>query len=128
MLYAQAVTNVLENALHYSPAGTAVELTARLEAGALVLEIRDHGQGLPPGSEAQLFEKFWRGDTRRSRSGAGLGLTIARGIAEAPGGTLTAANHPRGGAVFRLSVPLAGEPPPMESEAAELPGGPGATA
>jgi two-component system sensor histidine kinase KdpD len=119
VLYAQAVTNVLENALHYSPSGTPVELTATLEAGMLALEIRDHGTGLPAGGEQHLFEKFWRGDSRRARSGAGLGLTIARGIAEAHGGTLTAANHPAGGAAFRLLVPIEGEPPDVEPDAGE---------
>ncbi len=119
VLYAQAVTNVLENALHYTPAGTPVELTASLESGVLALEIRDHGAGLPAGSEQQAFEKFWRGDARRERAGAGLGLTIARGIIEAHGGQLTVRNHAGGGAAFRLEVPAAGEPPALEPEQGE---------
>jgi two-component system sensor histidine kinase KdpD len=122
VLYAQAVTNVLENALYYSPSGTPVELTAALEGGQLVLEIRDHGVGLPAGGEEKVFEKFWRGDSRRPRSGTGLGLTIARGIAEAHGGRLTAQNHPAGGAVFRLVVPLEGRPPELEREPGEATG------
>jgi two-component system sensor histidine kinase KdpD len=122
VLYAQAVTNVLENALHYSPSGTPVELTAALRDGELALEIRDHGVGLPAGGEEKVFEKFWRGDSRRPRSGTGLGLTIARGIAEAHGGRLTAQNHPTGGALFRLVVPVEGRPPELEREPGESTG------
>ena len=119
MLYAQAVTNLLENALRYTPAGTPVELTASLTGGVLALEVRDHGPGLPAGGAGQVFEKFWRGEARSGRAGAGLGLTIARGIAKAHGGQLLAADHPEGGAVFRLEVPVAGEPPGIESEPGE---------
>ena len=119
VLYAQAVTNLVENALHYTPAGSPVELTASLAGGLLVLEVRDHGHGLPAGGESLVFEKFWRGDARRSRAGAGLGLTIARGIALAHGGRLVAANHPQGGAVFRLEVPAGSEPPRIEPEGEE---------
>ncbi|MEQ1833619.1 MAG: sensor histidine kinase KdpD, partial [Candidatus Eisenbacteria bacterium] len=119
VLYAQAVTNLVENALHYTPSDTPVELTASLAGGMLVLEVRDHGAGLPAGGEQQVFEKFWRGDARRARAGAGLGLTIARGIAVAHGGRLLAANHPQGGAVFRLEVPAGGDPPSVEPEAPE---------
>jgi two-component system sensor histidine kinase KdpD len=119
VLYAQALTNVLENALLHSPPGAPVELTAQLSPDALVLEIRDHGPGLPEGGVERVFEKFWRGNLRQDRPGAGLGLTIARAIAEAHGGTLTAANHPQGGATFRLSVPMVGVPPSVERDAAE---------
>jgi two-component system sensor histidine kinase KdpD len=119
VLYAQAVTNLVENALHYTPAGSPVELTASIAADRLVLEVRDHGHGLPAGGETQVFEKFWRGDARRGRADAGLGLTIARAIASAHGGRLVAANHPQGGAVFRFEVPSGGEPHEVESEAHE---------
>lgn len=77
-----------------------VELTVRSE-GALVYEVRDRGPGLPAGDPEQLFAPFF---TTRAR-GTGLGLTIARRLVEAHGGTLSAANHPDGGAVFTVRIP-----------------------
>ena len=70
-------------------------------AGDLVYEVRDHGEGLPPGDSERLFEPFF---TTRAR-GTGLGLAVARRLAEAHGGTITAANHPLGGAVFTVRIP-----------------------
>jgi len=126
VLYAQAVTNVLENALRHTPAGTPIEITAMLADGVLALAVRDHGPGLPAGSETRVFEKFWRGDARRDRAGSGLGLTIARAVAVAHGGQLSAANHPQGGAVFTLEVPAGDEPPVVDAETAETPDAAGA--
>ncbi len=71
------------------------------DPGALVYEVRDHGDGLPPGDPERLFEPFF---TTRAR-GTGLGLAVARRLTEAHGGTITAANHPLGGAVFTVRIP-----------------------
>lgn len=67
----------------------------------LIYEVRDHGDGLPPGDPERLFEPFF---TTRAR-GTGLGLAVARRLTEAHGGTITAANHPLGGAVFTVRIP-----------------------
>jgi signal transduction histidine kinase len=73
-----------------------------------VLTVRDGGQGIPETALPPIFERFYRADRGRSRArgGSGLGLAIARRLAEAHGGTLSAANHPQGGAVFTLTLPV----------------------
>ncbi len=96
---ARAIHNLVDNALQASPDGE-VELTVARDGGDAVVTVRDHGPGIPPGAEAQIFEPFV---TTRVR-GTGLGLAVARRITEQHGGTLTAANHPSGGAVFTLRL------------------------
>ncbi|HEY7376833.1 MAG TPA: DUF4118 domain-containing protein [Polyangia bacterium] len=112
VLLEQVFVNLLENAAKYTPAGSAVEIVARApaDAGAIAIEVADHGPGIPPGDEGRLFEKFFRGRQAGS-SGAGLGLAICRGVIDAHGGTIAAANRPGGGAVFRMTLPIVGSPP-----------------
>jgi two-component system sensor histidine kinase HydH len=98
---ARAVHNVIENALQATFAEESVELRIEHAKDETRIEVRDHGPGLTKGSEAQIFEPFI---TTRVR-GTGLGLAVARRIAEQHGGTLTGENHPAGGALFRLSFP-----------------------
>ena len=75
----------------------------------------DHGSGLPPGDERRVFEKFFRIQRPGGRRGIGLGLAICRAIVEAHQGTIAAANRPGGGgAVFRFTLPRAGEPPVID--------------
>lgn len=104
----QIITNLLSNALRHTPAGGKIELNVYRQAETLLLSLRDSGPGIPPESLSRIFERFYRADRARSRAegGSGLGLAIARQFAEAHGGTLTAANHPEGGAVFTLRLPL----------------------
>lgn len=97
----QALTNLLRNALQASPPGVPPTTRVAVEAGRLVFLIRDHGAGLPRGDEDRIFEPFF---TKRT-SGTGLGLAVARRVAELHGGSLTAGNHPQGGAEFRLALP-----------------------
>lgn len=73
--------------------------------GTVELNVRDHGPGIPPGDLERVFERFYRADPARSPAGTGLGLAIAAGIAAAHGGTIAAANHPDGGAVFTVTLP-----------------------
>ncbi len=114
VLLEQVFVNLLDNAVKYTPPGSAVSISARVEGDRVMAEVRDEGPGLPPGSEQEVFEKFVRAGPREVR-GAGLGLAICRGIVEAHGGLLVARNGPQGGAVFSLSLPL-GEPPPVPAE------------
>lgn len=76
-------------------------------AGQIVIRIRDHGPGIAPDQLARVFEPFYRIETSRSRQsgGTGLGLTIARNIAEQHGGSLTLRNHPDGGLEALLTLP-----------------------
>ncbi len=97
----QVLTNLIRNALQASPASADVEVAAALHDGDLVLTVRDHGAGLPPGDPADLFEPF---HTTRTQ-GTGLGLTVARRLVELHHGTIHAFNHEGGGAVFRVVLP-----------------------
>jgi two-component system sensor histidine kinase HydH len=95
----QVIENLVRNA---GQAGEGpVEISVQPGASSVVLEVRDHGEGIPAGQEERIFEPFV---TTRTR-GTGLGLSIARRIVERHGGTVVASNHPQGGAVFRLTLP-----------------------
>jgi two-component system sensor histidine kinase KdpD len=119
VLIEQALFNLLDNALKYSPSGSGIDVTAALEAGALAIAVADRGTGLPAGQEEGVFEKFARGARQGEPGGIGLGLAIVRGIAAAHGGHVRAANRDGGGAVFTLELPLVGTPPAApEGEAA----------
>ena len=78
----------------------------------VVVTVRDHGPGLPPGEETRVFEKFHRGVAEGAQSGFGLGLTICKVIVKAHGGEIGARNAADGGAEFRFTLPRSGEPPP----------------
>jgi two-component system sensor histidine kinase KdpD len=102
-LFAQALANILHNAVIYTPKDTPIETTASLHGSKLRLIIRDHGPGLPSGEERRVFEKFYRAKGSPA-GGTGLGLAIARGFVQAMGGDITARNHPDGGAEFVIEV------------------------
>jgi two-component system, OmpR family, sensor kinase len=105
----QLLGNLLRNALVHTPAGTPIEVTLARAGEAARLEVRDHGPGLPPGTDAgALFERFWRaeGGRERGRAGAGLGLAIVAGVVERHGGRVQAADAPGGGASFVVTLPL----------------------
>ena len=108
------IANLVGNALRHG--GPPVTVTARAEPrgrgeGRLVLEVRDHGPGLPEAAIPHLFDRFFKADTARARSeGSGLGLAIAWENAQLHGGHIEARNHPDGGAVFTASLPLHGDP------------------
>jgi two-component system sensor histidine kinase BaeS len=108
----QVLGNLISNALRHTPPGGTVEVLVRCQDGAagrlVQLEVHDSGEGIPAEALDHIFERFYRADTSRSRSagGTGLGLAIARQLVEAHGGRLEAANHPQGGAVFTLSLPV----------------------
>ena len=102
-----ALRNLLQNAVQATPdGGEPVEVRIGKERREIVIEVRDHGPGLAPGAEAQIFDPFVTTKTR----GTGLGLSIARRIAEQHDGTLTGETHGEGGALFRLVLPLESKP------------------
>jgi two-component system sensor histidine kinase KdpD len=103
ILFEQVLLNLLENAAKHTPPGTRIDVVARRQAAEVVIEIADRGAGLPPGSPERLFEKFYRGPGVRG-AGAGLGLAVCRGIAQAHGGRIEAERRPGGGALFRVHI------------------------
>jgi two-component system sensor histidine kinase KdpD len=111
-LIEQVLTNLLENALKHTPPGTPVAIAVRrderpAEPAGVVVVVRDHGPGVPPGDLNRIFDKFYRsGATTDQASGAGLGLAICKGIVEAHGGRVGATNCPDGGAAFTFTLPV----------------------
>ena len=116
------IQNLIENAHKYSPNGEPIEIGARVAGSAFLLEVADRGGGLASGDERRVFEKFYRGESSRALPGAGLGLSICRGIVEAHGGSIEAAARAGGGAMFTLFLPLEGGPPRGERERPEAEG------
>jgi signal transduction histidine kinase len=102
---ARVLANLLDNARRH--ARGRVEVTLRTEGPWAVLEVADDGAGVPVAERERIFERFVRLDEARSRDdgGAGLGLAIARDVAERHGGTLTVGQAREGGALFTLRLP-----------------------
>jgi len=104
----QVLTNLIDNAIKYSPAGEDVEVRAYREDGRLRVDVSDHGPGIAKDDQRLIFEKFGRVSGGAARPGTGLGLFIARSIAEAHGGVLEVASAPDQGSTFTLELPLDG--------------------
>ena len=104
----QVLGNLIDNAVKYSPEGGEVEVRALAADGGVRVSVRDAGPGIPREHQTRIFEKFGRVDIPgSSKPGTGLGLFIARSIAEAHGGTLEVSSLPREGATFVLTLPAA---------------------
>ena len=111
----RVITNLLRNATMHTPKGTPIDVSVTGEDRSTTVAVRDHGPGLEPGTEAQVFERFWRdGESRRrDGSGAGLGLAIVAAITKSHGGAVAAANAAGGGAEFTVTLPAwVGQPAP----------------
>jgi heavy metal sensor kinase len=103
----RALVNLVDNAVKYTPAGGSVEVSVARRAGDAVVLVEDTGIGIAAEDAARIFEPFVRLDTARSRDtgGSGLGLSIARGVAEAHGGSIEFEPRPGGGSRFLLRLP-----------------------
>ncbi len=103
------IANLWRNALVHTPAGTPVELRARAEGDRVVLEVIDHGPGIPVDQRDLVFERLWRADDSRVRDsgGAGLGLAITAHVVQLHGGTIKVDGTEGGGATFRIELPAA---------------------
>jgi two-component system OmpR family sensor kinase len=122
----QVAGNLLANARIHTPDGTGVHVRVRSYDGRAILEVADEGPGLPPGEEGLVFERFYRADAARARTGpgpsgatggTGLGLSIVAAIVAAHGGSVHAGSPPSGrGAYFMVALPIA-PPPPAEPPA-----------
>ncbi|OVE78157.1 hypothetical protein BVX98_01070 [bacterium F11] len=104
----QLLFNLIDNAIKYSPAGSVVQMISKNEDGKIHIAIRDHGIGIQQSDHKKVFDRFYRADKARSREtgGSGLGLSIARWIAEAHNGKLTLESSLEKGATFTLTIPF----------------------
>ena len=110
-LLSRTYVNLLSNAIKYTPPGGTIVTTVASRDGSAIVSVADDGPGVPESQREAIFERFHRGDATTSRraTGAGLGLAIARDLAELHGGRLTVGTSSLGGALFLLTVPL--QPP-----------------
>jgi signal transduction histidine kinase len=112
-LLGRLVLNLLDNATKHSPTGGVVAVAMRREGASVHVSVTDNGEGIPPAVRDRVFERFFRADAARTRqedshtTGAGLGLAIARRIAEAHEGRLELLETQPGRTVFRVTLPLA---------------------
>ena len=116
----QVLRNLVSNAVAFSPVGGRITLAARYVGApfrAVEITVTDEGPGIAAGDLPYVFERFYRSDRSRARAtgGAGLGLTIAKGLVEAHGGTIRAESEPGRGARFRFTLPAAAAQPATAS-------------
>jgi len=108
----QVITNLMGNAIRFTPVESPIEIRVSVDDDTerALLEIVDHGEGIPPQIREKIFQRFWRADTSRTREtgGSGLGLAIVSSIVSAHNGVVDVVETPGGGATFRVSLPLAG--------------------
>jgi two-component system sensor histidine kinase KdpD len=111
VLFEQVLFNLLDNAAKYAAAGTTIFIRTWRDRESVSLQIVDEGDGIPPADLDHIFDKFYRVQKAdQVRPGTGLGLAISRGFVEAMHGTIVAANRAdRRGAVFTITLPIAGE-------------------
>jgi two-component system sensor histidine kinase KdpD len=104
----QALKQLLDNALRYSPADTPILISAEGKKENVIISVTDRGRGIEPDEQSRIFEKFFRGrEARYLVPGTGLGLSIAKGIVEAHGGQIWVESKPESGTVFSFSLPMA---------------------
>ena len=112
-LLGRVVTNLIDNALKYSPDGSPVELGARASEDELTFWVRDHGIGITPEQEQRIFERFYQADSSATRKfrGAGLGLSMVRDLLGHLGGSIEVQSEPGAGSTFTARLPVQVEAP-----------------
>ena len=106
VLISRVLVNIIENAVKYSPGGSAIEIRAQPAGAYAEITVADQGLGIPPEDLSRVFEKFYRVQRPDNVTGTGLGLSISKGIIEAHGGFMAAENRPQGGTLITLGLPL----------------------
>ncbi len=117
----QVLTNLLDNALKFTPEGGRIHVSVRQQGQEAFVAVEDTGRGIPPEDLPHVFERFYRADRSRTRTrgGSGLGLAIAKQLVEMQGGRISATSRPGHGSVFAFWLPLTREP----LTSSEQPGG-----
>ena len=105
----QAVANLVDNAIKYTPAGGRIDVSAASRDGYLEIRIADTGVGIPEHDLPRIFDRLYRGDQSRTTRGLGLGLSLVRAFVEAHGGTVTVSSSPGAGATFTIRLPQIAE-------------------
>ena len=101
----QVITDLLSNALKFTPSGGRVTIGTRQQGPDAVLDVTDTGPGIPADELPRVFDRFWRGRQAAQTSGSGIGLSVAADLARAHGGQLTAASQPGHGTTMTLTLP-----------------------
>jgi two-component system sensor histidine kinase KdpD len=118
----QVLSNLVENAVKYTPPGTEIGVGARVVGEAVEVEVLDTGPGIPAHALSHLFEPFYRVEQKGPRpKGTGLGLAVAKGLVEAHGGRIWAENRTRGGARLAFTIPLIERPGAIDVPEAQRP-------
>jgi len=110
----QAFSNILANALKYSPTGAPIEINVTERAGRCMISVEDHGIGIPISDTERIFERFHRGSNTAGTAGTGIGLFLVKTVVELHHGEVVARNRAPSGAIFELALPLlakAADPP-----------------
>jgi two-component system, OmpR family, sensor histidine kinase KdpD len=102
----QVVTNLLENAVKYTPPGTPIDVRVQRLDDRVRIAIADHGPGVPADKRAAVFDKFYRLERRGGIQGSGLGLAVSKGLVEGHDGHIWIEETPGGGATFLFELPL----------------------
>jgi two-component system sensor histidine kinase SenX3 len=107
----QALTNLVDNAIKHSPAGSTVSVELQADAASARIFVEDDGPGIPAEEQERIFEPFYRlgSELRRETQGVGIGLSIAKHIVEAHGGQITVESSPGAGSGFTIVLPVAEE-------------------
>jgi two-component system sensor histidine kinase KdpD len=106
----QVLTNLIENAVRYTPPESPIEVSAQVDGEQMVISVADHGPGIPQADKERVFDKFYRvlGTQRNAATipGSGLGLAVSKGLVEAHGGHIWVEDRPGGGSIFRFTLPV----------------------
>jgi signal transduction histidine kinase len=105
----QAIANIVDNALKYTPRGGTVTLETAREGDSGIVRVRDTGEGIPAEALPRIWDRLYRAEPSRTRPGLGLGLSLVKAIVDAHGGRVEATSAPGGGSTFTVAVPLASD-------------------
>jgi signal transduction histidine kinase len=124
--FKEAITNLLLNAIRYTPAGGTISVRAEPHGASVIIEVADTGIGIPPEEQPRIFEEFYRASNARQMQsdGDGLGLSLVKRIVELHHGTIGFSSDPGRGTTFRIVLPLAAPPGVSAPARAEAPGQP----